>query len=364
MQPQLEGRTTEKGEMPGGVYYPLFDLVRIGLAVGVFAAHADRSHLLPANFGNACVQVFFALSGFLIGGILLKSTVASLPRFYFNRCTRIWIPYGIAIAILFIGAALRQNLHDPKLWEFFFYKVTFVYNLFGPEQLQAFGKRMPLEGTGNHFWSICVEEQFYLVAPLLIVGLRRFCVPILLSLAAFNFVHPHSWASISLGVLLAISRDRFGNWYEHPIGAVVLIVSIGAALAIGLVGWVNYFVIAPTISVAVVALLARRGRPLPMGIFLGGVSYPLYLDHWVGLFCRKQIGRSLHLGEFAASFVALVVAFSLTAIHYRKIDRMILLRRNRWYTPRRGILACGAGLLLVLIGILGGVVIHFWLPIR
>jgi peptidoglycan/LPS O-acetylase OafA/YrhL len=41
---------------------------------------------------NLAVQIFFALSGWLIGGILLRTDVQDLPRFYFNRATRIWIP--------------------------------------------------------------------------------------------------------------------------------------------------------------------------------------------------------------------------------------------------------------------------------
>jgi peptidoglycan/LPS O-acetylase OafA/YrhL len=72
--------------------------------------------------------VFFALSGFLIGGILLNSDAKDVPRFYFNRSTRIWIPYAIAIALLLTVTLLKQGWPDTKMWEFFTYKATFVYN--------------------------------------------------------------------------------------------------------------------------------------------------------------------------------------------------------------------------------------------
>src|ERR1019366_7835062 len=116
--------------------------------------------------GNYAGQVFFALSGWLIGGILVRSTLVDLPRFYFNRAARIWVPYLVAIMLL-VSASLLKDRTTLKGFEFVFYDVTFVYNFFGPPQRAASASLMPLDGTGNHFWSICAEEQFYLVAPFL-----------------------------------------------------------------------------------------------------------------------------------------------------------------------------------------------------
>jgi peptidoglycan/LPS O-acetylase OafA/YrhL len=60
-------------------YYPLFDWLRFALALVVFMAHAQI--LTWDKSGNPSVQVFFALSGWLIGGILLDSRREVLPRF-------------------------------------------------------------------------------------------------------------------------------------------------------------------------------------------------------------------------------------------------------------------------------------------
>src|SRR5262249_15984211 len=163
--------------------------------------------------GNLCVQVFFALSGFLIGGILARSSLQDLPRFYYNRTTRIWVPYLIAVGILALGCAVKRQPCDLKLLEFFSYMVTFLYNTFGVDQLAAFADRMPLHGTGNHVWSICVEEQFYLIAPLVLVLLPRGRVAVLLLAWLLNFLCPHNFAGISLGVLLALSQKRYGDWF-------------------------------------------------------------------------------------------------------------------------------------------------------
>lgn len=69
-----------------GDYYPLFDWLRIILAIVVALGHDNV--IQWANSGNLSVQVFFALSGWLIGGILLNTPKGALPRFFFNRVTR------------------------------------------------------------------------------------------------------------------------------------------------------------------------------------------------------------------------------------------------------------------------------------
>ena len=140
-------------------YYPWFDWLRLGLACTVMVSH---SGLLWSQAGNFAVQVFFALSGWLIGGILLQLREDELPRFYFNRALRIWCPYFLALGLLITASLTLRDTPTYKWSEFVFYKSTFVYNLFGPPQLAQHQAEMPLAGTGNHFWSVNAEEQFYL----------------------------------------------------------------------------------------------------------------------------------------------------------------------------------------------------------
>lgn len=328
--------------------------------MGVFVAHAHLGGLGEGHFGNACVQVFFALSGFLIGGLLTKSAPKDLPRFYFNRATRIWVPYAIATGMLLAATALRQGLRDPKLWEFFFYKATFVYNAFGPPQLAAFRDHMPLQGTGNHFWSICVEEQFYLIAPFVIVLLRRRLVAYLLlvGLVVLNFFYPHNFAAVALGVLLALSRDAVGPWYLRVEGTVVTALILVSALVLGGVGILSYTAAAPFAAVALVALLARPRPRTVVGAWLGGISYPFYLNHWIGLFFQKKIAAILHSGPVLTALAAFVIAFVFNAAHYRFVDSVVMARRGRWFTPRVGMIFCATGILLVVVGLIGGFFVY------
>jgi peptidoglycan/LPS O-acetylase OafA/YrhL len=340
--------------MSGARSYPLFDYLRMLLALGVFAAHADRSLLVPAQLGNTCVQVFFALSGFLIGGILLDTPLAQIPRFYFNRVVRVWIPYFLAVAITVAASPLVQRLADPKLWEFVFHQVTFTYNVFGLPQ-HALAHHAPMHGVGHVFWSVCVEEQFYLLAPLVICVLPRARLWILAALLAVNFLRPHDFAAISLGVLLALSARRFGPWYERRFAKLVLASAVLALSALLWLDW-DHARVVPWLAVAIIALVAFQGPRLPGGVVLGGMSYPFYLNHWMGLTPRTELSQAFGLGQTAGTALALALALGVSLVHYQFVDRLVQQRRARWVTRARGRLALASGVVLVATGLVGGAI--------
>src|SRR5262249_5108217 len=162
--------------------------------------------------------------------------------------------------------------------EFFFYMVTVVYNTFGVGQLAEFADRMPLHGTGNHVWSICVEQQFYLIAPLVLVLLPRGRVAVLLLVWLLNFLCPHNFAGVSLGVLLAPSQKRYGDWFLRWPARAVLLAVLGLTIYLKKANLGTCEALAPIGSVCTVALLAWRGRQGGLGQLLGGISFPFYLN--------------------------------------------------------------------------------------
>ncbi|WP_027516212.1 acyltransferase [Bradyrhizobium sp. WSM1417] len=346
---------SEKAETEKSEYFPAFDVLRIVLASMVAFSHSGAHIWYYA--GDFSVQVFFALSGWLIGGILLRSK-QDLPRFYFHRAARIWIPYSLAISLLVIASLLKDNI-TLKWFEFVFYDFTFVYNFFGPPQLSTAVSQMPLSGTGNHFWSICAEEQFYLLAPFLITVPIRFgrSVWFWCAIAAVTMASPwwSYFGSISLGVLAAVIRAKIGDWHSRrwAIGSLAVIAT--SCFAATYRDFVPYRIGAPATAISIVMLLAQRGPHSRVLSFLGGISFPMYLNHWIATFVINAAFSRLGLeGSIYSHSLSVMLGLIIASALFLCVDRVIKLRRDQYFTPWRGkvIAACGFG--LVAIGMIGG----------
>jgi peptidoglycan/LPS O-acetylase OafA/YrhL len=109
------------------------------------------------SFGWTGVDLFFVLSGFLISGQLFsaiaKGQPISMREFFIKRFFRIIPPYLVILGLYLVFPFLREREHMAPLWKY----LTFTFN-FGLDYIQI--------GTFTHSWSLCVEEQFYLVLPL------------------------------------------------------------------------------------------------------------------------------------------------------------------------------------------------------
>jgi peptidoglycan/LPS O-acetylase OafA/YrhL len=151
------------------LHLPSLDGIRAVSFLLVFAAHAGLDRVIPGGFG---VTVFFFLSGYLITTLLrvehdAKGTV-SLRQFYLRRALRILPPFYIVLGLAALAARLgliaggvralallAQALHLANYW------------------IVRFGYDGQPRGTGV-YWSLAVEEHFYLVFPCLYLVLRRF----------------------------------------------------------------------------------------------------------------------------------------------------------------------------------------------
>lgn len=333
--------------------YPLFDWLRFALASIVVLGHANFN-FHPLITGSLAVDVFFALSGFLIGGILLRSEPAHLPRFFFNRATRIWIPYFFAVALLYTVAVFKEGVNI--FWfKYLFYDVTFTHQLF--TVFPQASAELPMDGSGNQFWSISVEEQFYLIAPLVIMFTRHGrSLSLWLCIAAALMAAERHFAPVALGVCAAIAQLQHRLLDRLAVRLGALAVAGGCLIAKTEFG--TDLFLNDAFAVAVVIALARPSERSAIGEWAGGLSYPLYLNHWAGVFAVNAVSK--WFVEFDhITFVVLqyVVNTGGALALYWLMDRQIQMHRAKWFTQERGKALGAAAYLLVFVGTIGGTAI-------
>lgn len=145
---------------------PGLDLLRAVAVVWIMLYHVTSYGVrLPAlvDYGYMAVDLFFVLSGFLVGGQLLRPYAAgrapSWRDFFLRRALRILPAYYAVLALYFLVPAVRDGPIQP-LWQF----LTFTQNLFADyHHMRAF----------SHAWSLCIEEHFYLLLPLSVLIMAR-----------------------------------------------------------------------------------------------------------------------------------------------------------------------------------------------
>ena len=153
----------------GGRYLPELDTLRAAAVLVVMGWHFSGGAEVLAAPTVAAVRFFFCLSGFLLTRLLLGDAAAvargeigagtAIASFYARRALRIFPAYYLALLLLWLGdaAMVRRDL----AWH-----LTYTFNV-------RMATTDAWSGATSHFWSLCVEEQFYLVWPLVVLGLSR-----------------------------------------------------------------------------------------------------------------------------------------------------------------------------------------------
>ncbi|MBN1207430.1 MAG: acyltransferase [Myxococcaceae bacterium] len=351
-------------------YRPDIDGLRALAVLAVVGFHA-LPHALPGGFAG--VDIFFVISGYLISGILLRELAQgrfSLAGFYARRARRIFPALTLVlVATLAFGGFTLFPEEFKLLGKHAFAGAAFVANIASWREAGYFDQAAELKPL-LHLWSLGIEEQFYIVWPLLLLLTRRWAVPAFVMtsvviaasfalnvfatgshlVAAFYLPLTRFWELAVGGFLASRELHREARRPLSP-GAVPSrwVANAKAALGLALVGaslvlldehkpFPGWWAALPTLGAALLIsasreawlnthLLGSRGL-----VFVGLISYPLYLWHWPLLSFRRVVWPGDT--SLAVTLGLILVAFVLAWMTYRFVEQPIRHQRE-WRSPRR-----------------------------
>lgn len=360
-------------------------------AIAVVAVILYHAHFLGLRGGFVGVDVFFVVSGFLITTLLLKEHAAteriSLAHFYGRRARRL-LPASALVIVATLIAANRwlEPLRLRDLGSDAIASGSFVANIGfarrGTDYLQS---ALPPSAL-QHYWSLAVEEQFYVVWPALLSILmwrgnrvRRSFLGILVVSSvsfvvciwqtsvsqpwAFFGLHARAW-ELGAGALLAISWNRIDAINTTSRAVLGWLGVAGVVVSCFVIDETMRFpgviALAPVIATVLVLAGGDRTTKGPVSVlrwpllqWIGGRSYSLYLWHWpVLIIGQAALGESPNPIERIGLLAIAVVGADVS---YRFIENPI--RRARMFIQHnRAALILGACLVATSIG--AGVVLH------
>lgn len=336
---------------------PQLDALRGFAVLAVLFFHFIPKYLDNSPLGWLGVRLFFVLSGFLITGILLegRELVGSgsqgagftLRQFYARRFLRIFPIYYLVLLVLAVAGA--EGVREKLGWH-----LAYLSNV-----------RFVLDGYFaiwvGHFWSLSVEEQFYIVWPMLILFVpRRALIPLLVAAIAAGPIYRlasqwFAFSDLACEVLLPPSLDTLGT------GALLaVLLRQGAGWASGrriwaLVGWTGFIVYAglqaldysgygttagfalstTAFAACAAGLIAhaaygctgwRRAilefKPL---LYVGTISYGLYVYHEIVSTALDRLAetKTLQLSSWAAIALKFLLSFLVAALSWHWYEKPI-----------------------------------------
>jgi peptidoglycan/LPS O-acetylase OafA/YrhL len=383
---EASGRTPDRGE----TFRPDLEGLRAVAVVLVLLYHARVPRF---GGGYVGVDVFFVLSGFLITGLLLRELSStgrvSLPAFYARRARRLLPAAALVLLVTAVASALLlPPLRMPDVSADIAAAAAYASNIrFALQATDYLASDLPPSPV-LHYWSLGVEEQFYLFWPALLVVAAGAAFAVGNLAAGIRRV---SWtlvvvfiASLALSIWLTEVQQPWAFFslptraWELALGGLLAVPAatrLAAARGVPLLGWAGLVMIAasgfvlddatafpgvaallPTVGCALVVFgglgsvggtaTARRGLTspgpllsLPPVRYLGRISYSLYLWHWPVLVLPVAALGALP-GVVRLGLAGLAIA--LAAASQRWVEEPIRHGRIVGVRPRRVLALAGA----------------------
>jgi peptidoglycan/LPS O-acetylase OafA/YrhL len=163
------------------------------------------------------------------------------------------------------------------------------------------------------------------------------------------------FGSVALGVRCAVIGNVAPGWHLKVSARLALLTVLIVALAVMVKDGRPYFFDAPFFAVALVLLCAIPFRRTGLTKWLGGVSYPLYLNAWIGVFAFNAISKRFPIFHgWSYDLCLAICAVAGAAVSYRLIDRVVMAHRSRYFSKRIGWLLGASAYLLVTLGLVYG----------
>ena len=359
----------------GDEFRPDIEGLRALAVVVVVLFHARIARFSGGYVG---VDVFFVLSGFLITRLLLREVARtgtiSLRHFWARRARRLLPASCVVVVVTVIAAQLllapiaqRPLATDALAAGGFAINFVFASRLGDYFASQLGQTPSPL----LHFWSLAVEEQFYLFWPLALLALRRrprryrrlvtvmmilvavasFCTCLWMTRAhptgAFYLLPARMW-ELAIGGLIAVGGSAWQLVSPTARGVAAWIGVAGVATAVltfdGSIEFPGSAALLPVLGTALIVIGGATGAApfAPVAIlrhpslqWIGRRSYAIYLWHWPALVLAEAKWGPLSLAQ---RFVAIGVSVALAAASLRLVEDPV--RHSTWVTsrPNRGLI--------------------------
>ena len=333
-------------------YRPEIDGLRALAVVSVLIFHLNASWL-PGGFIG--VDIFFVISGFLITTIINKELIRkefSFSAFYARRAKRI---FPVLFVILTLCSLFAYISLPPDDYKTFFKALRYVLLQFGnvhfSQEVDYFAQGLSPSPL-LHTWSLGVEEQFYLLWPLLIVlsykwvpsGLRPalFLFALVSSLVAsqvllsvdskqaYYMVYSRGWELLMGGILAFGKLPEFTRKKTADIASLAsLLIIIGCFLTYAERDFPGLKALLPVAAAALFIHSANQHKGIGHRLLcakpilaIGLCSYSLYLWHWPLIaFTKTLTGKPL---STSAIIVITLACFSLATLTYKFIEQPFL----------------------------------------
>ena len=352
-------KSKEKKTLSRDTYRPDIDGIRALAVLAVVIYHAFPA-ALPGGFSG--VDIFFVISGYLISGILysgLYKDKFSFAEFYSRRIRRLF-PALVTMFLLTLGAGYYYLLSDEfeQLGKHMASSCIFIQNIVFLNEAGYFDTSADLKPL-LHLWSLAVEEQFYIFfPPFLILFWKKkwplfwilaglFVVSFVANLfmaqknpAADFFLTPYRCWELIAGAMLAMRsflQNRTSR-YCHLYSALGIIFVLTGLVFLNkgdlYPGWRAVLPVTGTlllIAAGPSAFINKRILSNPISIWVGLISYPLYLFHWP-ILSFLHILKGAH-PDPGSVFIALALSFVLAFLTYVLIEKKIRYAKSRWTIP-------------------------------